>query len=158
MIKLLLTGIWGVLLLSGSVYFFGSSTPAKEGEEAKEEKSYFGKLETVKLETMSVAVIRKNAVQGYVILDVAFNVDSKKNKEMSVPINFILQNEVNNSFLGNKDLNINRLDTFDADTYQEELANHINEKLGDKIVADVMIQRIDFLSSEDVRDNKLRGG
>ena len=158
MIKLLLTGIWGILLLSGSVYFFASANSSSGPADQEEETAYFGKLETVLLDTMSVAVIRKNSVQGYIILDVAFTVDAKKNKQLTVPINLIIQNSVNNSFLANKKLNINRLDRFDADSYEEELVEIINEKIGEKIVAEVMIQRIDFLSSEEVRDNKLRGG
>jgi hypothetical protein len=107
---------------------------------------------------MSVAFIQKNAVQGYVILDVAFAVDSARNKKLSVPAKLIVQNEVNNAFLKNRRLNINRLDEFDPDKLEQQMADQINEKVGELLVSEVMIQRIDFLSSEEVRDTKLRGG
>ncbi|MBO6814775.1 MAG: hypothetical protein JJ891_07930 [Rhizobiaceae bacterium] len=158
MIKLLLTGIWGVILLSGSIYFFSGMPEPQAGDGGPDGKPYFGKLETIHLDTMSVAFIQKNAVQGYVILDVAFAVDSARNKKLSVPAKLIVQNEVNNAFLKNRRLNINRLDEFDPDKLEQQLADQINEKVGELLVSEVMIQRIDFLSSEEVRDTKLRGG
>lgn len=159
MIKLLLTGIWGVLLLSGSVYFFHSSQAASTNvEEAEEVNPFFGKLETIALDTMSVVYISQNKVQGYIILEVAFIVDADKNKKITVPLKYLVQNSVNNTFLKNDDINITRLDSFDPDEIEKRLAEDLNEKIGEKVVSEVLIQRIDFMSSDDVRDNRLKGG
>jgi len=156
MIKSLLTGIWAVLLLSGSLYYFDGANGGNNNEMSENQKEFFGKLETIVLDTMSVAVIRKNAVRGYVILDVAFTVDAQKNKQLSVPIKYVIQNSVNNAILQDNKLNINRLDNFDADKFETLILAEINKKVGEPIVNEVLIQRIDFLTVEDVRDNKLR--
>ena len=152
MIKTVLAGIWGVLVLSGSLYFFtmNQADNAKSGEE---EKAYFGKLEHISLQPMSIVLIRDNTVQGYILVEASFSVDADKKKKLSVPIELITQNAINSSILNDKKIDIERLDEFSIDEFQERLKSYINKKLDKMVVHDVLVQRIDFIKSNNVRSS-----
>ena len=152
MIKTVLAGIWGVLVLSGSLYFFtmNQADNAKSGEE---EKAYFGKLEHISLQPMSIVLIRDNTVQGYILVEASFSVDADKKKKLSVPIELITQNAINSSILNDKKIDIERLDEFSIDEFQERLKSYINKKLDKMVVYDVLVQRIDFIKSNNVRSS-----
>ncbi len=157
MIKSLVAGIWAITVLSGSIYFFGnqSADPAKESEMTG---LHLSDLEHIKLDPMSVAIIRKNEVQGYIIVEAAFSVLGSKLEDLAMPIKILLQNSINNAIFNNPAIDFNRLEKFDIAEFQASLTQEINQKLGNDLIHEVLIQRIDFISSEDIRDKKLRRG
>lgn len=150
MIKTVLAGIWGVLVLSGSLYFF-TMNQADDAKSGEEEKAYFGKLQHISLQPLSIVLIRDNTVQGYILIEASFSVDADKNKKLSVPVELIIQNAINSSILNDRKIDIERLDEFSIDDYQMRLKSHINKKLDQQVVHDVLIQRIDFIKSNSVR-------
>ncbi|MBL4600384.1 MAG: hypothetical protein JKX93_15595 [Rhizobiaceae bacterium] len=154
MIKTILAGIWAAAVLSGSVWFFGQPAPIKGAEEDK--GAYFGSLETVKLETIVVPIVRQSSVQGYIILESVYSIDTEEAASLSVPIQYILRDLINRSIYGNTNIDIYRLEKFDLVKFQETIVSDINAKLGKNIVHDVMIQRLNFMTKEEIRDEQLR--
>ena len=153
MIKVLLAGIWSVALLSGSFYFFGGNM-ADPGAEGGDQAV---KLEHVKLETMSITIIRDNILQGYLILDVSFELDEKNRKVFSAPVELILMDAVNKNVFTDKQINIDRLDQFDFEDFKIKVKKTVNAKLGEAYANDVLIERLDFISYDEIREKKLRG-
>lgn len=154
MMKMIMAGVWAAAVLSGSVWFFGQPEPAKEAE--AEAGAFFGALETIKLETVVVPIVRGSTVQGYLILDSAYSVDKVEASTLSVPIEYILRDIINGSIYGNSDIDINRLERFDLEKFQKTVVDDINTKLGKKVVHNVMVQRLDFMTKEEIRDKQLR--
>lgn len=157
MIKFLVVGIWTILLLSGSVYFFYSDEKTTQ-EHLTEESAYLGKLEVIKLEPMSITIIRRNKLQGYVILDISFTIESSKKARLSVPAELLLRDVVNSSVFGNTEIDINQLDRFDFKKFKEQVVRKITNRFGKDLISDVLIERIDFISNDSIRDKKLRAG
>lgn len=157
MIKFLVVGIWTILLLSGSVYFFYSDEKTTQ-ERLTEESAYLGKLEVIKLEPMSITIIRRNKLQGYVILDISFTIESSKKARLSVPAELLLRDLVNSSVFGNTEIDINQLDRFDFKKFKEQVVRKITNRFGKDLISDVLIERIDFISNDSIRDKKLRAG
>jgi len=155
MIKMILVGIWVVVILSGSTWYFGQSA-SSAGANGKDPSPYFGGLDYVKLETIVVPAVRDDRVVGYIILDSVYTIKQSKKSSMSVPIEYILQDIIIGSIYGNKDIDFLRLEKLQLADLQKEILVDINKKLGEKIVYDVLIQKIDFMSKEDVRDLQLR--
>ena len=153
MIKSLVAGIWSVTLLLGSLYFFGmmKGEPVAQGEEVP------AKLDHVKLETMSITIIRENTLQGYLILDVSFEFEAKNKRPSSAPAELVLMDAINREVFMNKEIDIDNLDRFDFDGFKEKVKLAVNEKLGETFARDVLIERLDFISYEEIRDKKLRG-
>ena len=157
MIKSLVAGVWAILLLLGSLYFFNGETKTADAA-LDDESEYLGKLEVVKLGPMSITIIRNNDLQGYVILDVSFTIESVKKAKLSVPAELILRDAVNNSVFGNNEIDINNLENFDFTKFKTRMMNEITDKFGKDLIHDVLIERIDFISGDSIRDKKLRGG
>ena len=157
MIKSLVAGVWAILLLLGSLYFFNSETKTADAA-LDDESEYLGKLEVVKLGPMSITIIRNNDLQGYVILDVSFTIESVKKAKLSVPAELILRDAVNNSVFGNNEIDINNLENFNFTKFKTRMMNEITDKFGKDLIHDVLIERIDFISGDSIRDKKLRGG
>lgn len=153
MIKIIFAGVWAAAVLSGSVWFFGQAVPPPSDEEMDE---FFGLLETIKLETIVVPIVRSSAVQGYLILDSAYTVNTEVASSLTVPIEFVLRDIINGSIYGNSDIDIYRLERFDLEKFQKRVVEDINAKLGKKVVHNVMIQRLDFMTKEEIRDQQLR--
>lgn len=153
MIKLIIAGVWTVAVLSGSVWFFGQPVAPPSEEEAGE---FFGLLETIKLETIVVPIVRSSSVQGYLILDSAYTVNTEIASSLTVPIEFVLRDIINGSIFGNANIDIYRLERFDLDKFQKRVVEDINTKLGKKVVHNVMIQRLDFMTKDEIRDQQLR--
>ena len=153
MIKTIMAGIWAAAVLSGSVWFFGQPAPPPNEEEMGE---FFGLLETIKLETIVVPIVRSSAVQGYLILDSAYTINTEIASSLTVPIEFVLRDIINGSIYGNPDIDIYRLERFDLDKFQKRVVEDINVKLGKRVVHNVMIQRLDFMTKEEIRDQQLR--
>jgi hypothetical protein len=157
MIKFLAVGIWTILLLSGSVYLFYGNKKTSQ-EELIEKSAYLGKLEVVKLEPMSITIIRQNKLQGYVILDISFTIETSKKAKLSVPAELLLRDVVNSSVFGNTEIDINHLDRFDFKKFKEHVLKKIHNRFGKDYISDVLIERIDFINNDSIRDKKLRGG
>ena len=47
-------------------------------------------------------------------------------------------------------------DTLDLDTFRNGLRDSINKRIGEDLIHDIMIEQIDFLSKQEIRDNALR--
>ena len=154
MIKSLIAGIWAVALLSGSLYFFsGMENPgSNEGAELQV------KPEHIKLETMSITIVRDNTLQGYLILDTSFEYNSARQTKSLVPVELALMDSINTIVFSDIEFDMNNLDQFDFVEFKSKVMLAINDKHGDGFVQDMLIKRIDFISYDEIREKKLRGG
>lgn len=155
MFKSLFIGIWACAILAGSSWFF-IGQPADEKSSPKEPASYFGGLDYVKLDPLTVTIIRNNEIRGYIIVDAVFTVKQSVQAQSSVPIKFILQDSIIESLHGNPSIDVFRLKKFDLPSFQELLVTNMNNKLGKKAIYEVLIQKLDFISKEDIRDLHMR--
>ena len=156
MFKTLFVAIWTAALLSGSAWFFGTATEMTEAEKMESETGYFGGLEYIDLGTQNITMIRNNEIQGYLLLEVVFTISKAEIPTLSVPIEYLLRDMVIRASSENKDINLYKLSSFDLDAFQKELGDRVNEKLGKKTVHEVLVQKVDFLSVDAVRDLQLR--
>jgi hypothetical protein len=103
-----------------------------------------------------VTIIRDKQIRGYLIIDAVFTIKQSMKDTLSVPIDLLLRDIIISSLHGNSNIDIFRLEKFDLVSFQKTLLEKINKKLGKKVIYDVLIQKIDFLSKDDVRDLQLR--
>lgn len=156
MLKTLLVGIWSIALLGGTSWFFANAAnPGPEGAGGPK-AAYFGGLDYIKLDTLVIPSVRENAIHGYFILDAVYTMKESKKSEISVPIEYLLKDILTEIIYGNTDIDANRLDKFEKKKFQTEMVAKINEKLGDKVIYEVLIQKFDFISKEEIRDIQIR--
>lgn len=157
MIKMILSGVWVAALLVGSTMFFApSESETHEGKNEGEKGAYFGALDYIKIDPMSISLVRDNAVRGYLLLNAAYTIDGKAAATITVPLDFVMKDVIITSVHQSETLDVFKLSSFDTIKFQDQLERDINKKLGKKIVHEVLILKLEFISIEDVRDMQMR--
>ena len=83
MIKMIMTGVWMCLVTLGAAYgAFQWQANAKPVD--PNAKSFNANKEAVKTRMISVPIIMEGALQGYVMAQFTFTIDTKLNKEMPI--------------------------------------------------------------------------
>lgn len=153
MLKSILMSVWLMGLLAGSAYYFGSQSAETE---ATEKAASVLSAKYIKLDPITVALIRAGEVKGYVILEVAIAVDDHAESESKVPLQYLLRDLVLGNVHSDPQLDFYRLEQYDIGALGKKLTSDINEKLGKELVQDVLVQDINFISKQDVRDMLMR--
>lgn len=154
MFKSLFVGIWVVVVLAATVLVSSGKLDAMLAGDGSGEKKQVA-LETAKLDPISVSMIRDGKVIGYLILETAFTYPAK-GKAAKLPLNIIFQDAIVDLVFSDKEIDVDRLDKFDLGKFRKEVKAKVDAEVGFEVVQNVMIQRIDYLTLKDVRDNKLR--
>lgn len=156
MVKLLLVGLWSICTVVGSTWLFAGMNDRAEMSGADAHPAYFGGLDYVKLETLIVPSIEDNRIQGYYVIDTVFTMEAAKKAKETVPMEYLLQDALNEAVFASKDLNPLRLDKFDKVEFQNNLLKRVNDHLGEKIIYEILIQKFDFIHKDEIRDQQIR--
>ena len=159
MIKFVVAAVWIVAVTVGSIMFAFSSGEDKAAEPA-EPAAFFGGLDYVKTDVLSIPVIRGNAVQGYFLSRLVYTVDPKRAAAMSVPLDALLIDEVYTYLFSNPLIDFTQTDKLDIAAFKTGLKESINKRVGEELVHEVLLEQVDYLSKADIRDNtaKRRAG
>lgn len=156
MVKTILVGIWVIAVLGGTSWFFANAASQASNTDEGPKAAYFGGLDYIKVDTLVIPSVRENAIHGYFVLDAVYTMKESKKSEVSIPIEYLLKDILTEFIYGNTDIDANRLEKFDKRKFQTEMVAAINEKLGEKVVYEVLIQKFDFISKEEIRDIQIR--
>jgi flagellar basal body-associated protein FliL len=155
MIKLLLTGLWVCLVTLGAVYFSVqmSAAPAPVDEETARKEM----LELVRGESITVPLIDKGTISGYFLGRISFMMDKEKIKSVELPMTELMTDQLFTLLVGNKMVDLGNPGAFDLETFRSRIKEDMNKKLGDAMVAEVLVEQLDYMSKEDIRNNASRG-
>lgn len=155
MIKLLITGVWICAVALASVYF--SVQTANKKDQAEPDPAMFGGLETIRGEVTSIPVISEGAVQGYFLTRLSYTIDPVKAGLMTIPVADFVTDALYSALVGEQVIDFPNMEKFDLDTFKTGIRDTLNERLGDKVFHDVIVEQIDYLSKADIRSNMRRG-
>lgn len=155
MVKLLLTGLWVCIVTLGAVYFSVqmSAAPAPVDEEARRKEL----LELVRGESITIPVISEGAISGYFLSRVSFMMDKEKIKGVKLPMTELTTDELFTLLIGNKMVDLSEPGAFELEKFRSTIKDDLNKRLGDGLVAEVLVEQLDYLSKEDIRNNASRG-
>lgn len=155
MIKLLLTGIWVCVVTLGAVYASVQlSAPSTPGDEEAQKKAM---QELVRGEPITVPVITDGSVSGYFVSRISFMMDKEKIKSVELPITEFTTDQLFTLLIGNKMIDLSQPAAFDLEAFRSRIKAGLNEKFGDEMVAEVLVEQLDYLSKDDIRNNASRG-
>lgn len=155
MIKLLGTGVWICGVALASVYF--SVQLANKDVSKEPDPAMFGGLETIVGEVNSIPVISSGAVQGYFITRLSYTVDPLKAAALTIPVPDLITDALYSALLGEPVINFPDIESFDLEAFKTLVLGSLNERVGDTVFHDVIVEQIDFLSKEDIRANNQQG-
>jgi hypothetical protein len=107
----------------------------------------------VKGETITVPIIGNGAITGYFLGRVSFMMNKDMLKGVTLPLSEMTTDELFSLLVGNKMVDIAHIKSFDPNAFREEIKKGMNERLGGEYVAEVMLEQLDYLPKEDVKEN-----
>lgn len=152
MIKFIAAGLWLCAVTIGAVIYSFQSSGEKVAPEPA--PALLGGLDYIKTEVLSVPVLKGSAVTGYFLARLVYTVEPEKMKKLSVPADVLFSDELYTYLFANpKTADIT---TLDIDALRKDVRERINARIGEELIHDVMIDQIDFLSKEEIRNNAVR--
>lgn len=155
MIKFIAAGIW-ISAVTVAATWFSLQMGKEEPAEAGAAPTMLGGLDYVKTEVISVPVLSDSFIKGYFLTRLVYTVEPEKMKLLTVPLDSLLTDEVYTYLYGNPQIDFTLAKSVDLDAFRNGLKEKINGRIGGDLVHDVIIEQIDFLSKDDIRDNAIR--
>ena len=150
MIKMIVSGVWVCLVTLGAAYMaFQWQVNAKPVDPAH--KSFNANKEAVKTRMISVPIIIDNALQGYVMAQLTFTIDSKLNKEMPIKAQEYLLDEAFKVIYSEGTIDFRKAQKQDLVSMSRHIADNANKRFGAQLVDDVLIQELNYLPKEQAR-------
>ena len=154
MIKFVVAAVWIIGVTIGTI-FVSYSMSARPPETAGE-SPYNGKLEFVKTDMLSVPVVQDGAVKGYFLSKLVYAADVEKLRKLALPIDTLLVDEVYTFLFSNPSIDFSRVEGVDLNAMRNGLKDSINRRVGDDLIYEVMVEQVDYLTKEQIRDNALK--
>ena len=152
MLKLILTGVWVAAVTLGSVYAsIQLSKPVDPAEEAAKKKAV---QELVRGEMVTFPVISGGHVEGYFLTKTSYIIDKTKISDITLPVSVLLTDELYTALVGDKVIRVQENRDFDLKLFRERVKKAVNARLGNDAVIDVIIEQVDYLSKEDIRNSQ----
>ncbi|MCX8996135.1 hypothetical protein NOF55_17065 [Rhizobiaceae bacterium BDR2-2] len=149
MLKLLLTGIWVCLVTLGAVWFsIGQATAPVQGDTGPRIDT-----ELLRGETTTIPLIADGSVQGYFLSRVSLIVDKAKIGETKLPMKELVTDSLFTLLVGNPVVDVAHVERFDLAAFKSRIKDGLNDRFGDGIVSDVLVEQLDYLSKDDIRIN-----
>lgn len=149
MAKLVLIGFWACLMTLASSYAatYWKSTQPKAA--AAEQSS--PNIEYKKTKEFTVPKLSNGQIQGYIIAQLSYAVDSNIQKTISAPPEAFLLDEAFRYIYNDDSIDFNNLKKYDLQKLTKTLMQSVNTRLNGNLVKDVMIQEFNYMSHLDVK-------
>ena len=154
MIRLVVAAVWICAVTVGSIVFAFQAAGKKAGEE--EAAPFFGGLDYISTGVISVPLIKSGSVQGYFLSRLVYTVEPEVMGRLSIPAETLLIDQIYSHLYANPDIDFTKKETMDLDRFRNSIRDSINMRIGEKLVHEVLIEQIDYLSKGEIRDNTLR--
>lgn len=156
MIKLVISGVWICALSLASVYFSMQMAAGKADDKAP--APFFGGLDYVRGDVLSIPVISGGTVHGYFLARLVYTVDPAELATLSVPAKDLITDELYTFLVGNRVIDFPKMDNFDLETFRKGIKDALNKRVGKDVFRDVLVEQIDYLTKKDVRANQNQAG
>ena len=149
MIKFIVAALWISVATTGALLFaFQSSQPEEVVENA--EATPFKGMDYVKTGIISVPVFDKGRVHGYFLSRLVFVADGKRLAQLKLPPEALLSDHVYSYLYGNPEIDFTNRAKFDVDTFRNTVRDGVNQKLGEELIREILVEQVDYLPKDEV--------
>ena len=149
MIKLVAVGLWVcVVTLAasyGTLQWLMHSAAPHEPEEQQHN------IEEVRTKAINVPIIADGSIQGYVVAQFVFTIDSKLLGQLAVKPDVFLLDEAFKTIYAGDSVNFRQMKKQDLPALAKQLAGNVNKRLGAAMIQDVLIDQLNYVTKEEVR-------
>lgn len=154
MIKFIAAALWICAATLGAVFY--SFQAAGERGVGEPPKPMLGGLDYVKTDIISVPLIRDAKIDGYFLTKLVYTVEPNQIKKLSIPAPALITDQVYSYLYSNPQIDFTKKETIDLDAFRKAIRDTVNARVGVELVHDVLIDQVNFLSKDEIRDNAIR--
>ncbi|MDQ6433705.1 hypothetical protein RB623_06530 [Mesorhizobium sp. LHD-90] len=155
MIKFVLAALWICAATLGAVFYSFQSAGTKSDAPAQE-ASLMGGLDYVKTDVISVPLIRNASVEGYFLARLVYTVDPRELRKLTVPADALITDVVYSYVYSTPALDFSKTPALDLDAFRAGIRDGINKRVKQQLVEDVLVEQVDYLTKEEIRDNAVK--
>jgi hypothetical protein len=148
MIKLIVAGVWACLITLASFYGTMTWKVARSGPAASKDAVV---LESQKSRTISIPIVADGSVQGYVVAQFSYIIDSKVLRQVPVPPEVFLLDEAFRAIYSDDKFDFKHLDKYDITKLTKDLVQRVNTRVNAELVKDVLVEEFNFFTKEDAQ-------
>ena len=148
MMKNVMAGFWVCAVTLASCY---AAVTWIVGRAPAEEQTHYEGLQYKKLPAMNIPIVAEGAVQGYVIANLVFTADAKTLREISVPPEAFIQDEVFRHVYSDETLDFKKLSRYNVNGMIANVREKINKRLGAEIVKEILVENFNFVDKSAIR-------
>ena len=155
MIKLLAIGFWICAASLGSSYIVASMR-SHASETGSEEPTYFVGLDYKKTDSITVPIIAKDEIQGYVLARFVYTIDGEVASSLAVPPDPFILDEAFRAVYSVSGFDFEHPEQFDLTALTGSIHDNINKRFGQDLLHDVLVDQFDFLPKNEIGGEKLK--
>ncbi|NNF80089.1 MAG: hypothetical protein HKN05_18870 [Rhizobiales bacterium] len=149
MVKTILIAIWVCAVMASSVYATVLFRAAPAEDAAADE--FFGGLDYVKSDIISVPIISDGKIGGYVVAQFVFTIDGTILRKLSVPPNVFIIDEAFRALFAGETVDFKDMKKYDLEGLKKKIVVNVNKRFKSDLVRDVLIERLNFIPLDKVR-------
>ena len=149
MIKLIVAALWISVATTGAMLFaFNSARQADEIAQDGQPTAFNG-LDYVKAGIISVPVFDKGKVHGYFLARLVFVAEGRRLAQLRLPAEALLSDAVYSQLYANPQIDFTSRDTLDIDAFRQTIREGVNQRLGEELIRDILVEQVDYLPKEE---------
>ena len=156
MIRFIVAAVWICAVTVGAVFFSFQAAGSRSGAATEPTPALLGGLDYVKTDVLSIPLVREGAIRGYFLARLVYTVRPEEVKKLSVPAETLLVDQVYTYLFSSPHIDFATPKGIDLDAFRNDIREKVNARIGQPLIYDVMVEQVDFLSKEEIRDNTVR--
>ena len=156
MIKFVVAAIWISLATTGALLFSFQSAQVPSEDAKAEEPTAFHGLDYVKTDVISVPLFREGRVHGYFLTRLVYTGEATRLKALKLPAQALISDQVYSFLFANPQLDFSQRDTIDLDAFREGIRVSINERVGEELIQEVLVEQMDYLPKGETQANSIQ--
>ncbi len=155
MIKFIVAALWISIATTGALLFAFQSSQPEDAAEAAEATPFKG-LDYVKTGIISVPVFNKGRVHGYFLARLVFVAEGKRLAALKLPAEALLSDYVYSHLYANPEIDFTHREKFDIDAFRATVRAGVNERLGEELIREILVEQVDYLPKGEVGTSQVR--
>lgn len=154
MIKIVAIGLW-VCVVALGMLMAGIKVSSQPKTAATAEETA-PTIDYDRTDVMSVPILADGKVNGYIISQLVYTIDSKVKNKLTVPLGLFINDEVFNVFFGSYSdtKHIERVKFADV---KQKIIDGVNQRFPEPVIKDIMVEQFNYIPADQVRDmNKVK--
>ncbi|QND50416.1 hypothetical protein HB779_00025 (plasmid) [Phyllobacterium sp. 628] len=152
MIRIVLIGLWICGVALGSLYFavWQNSATAAVSSQSKDA------LDFGKTDSFSVPIIIDGTVEGYVVAQLSYTLDSRVKATVNVPIGPFINDEIFRQFYGNFS-DVKDVQKVEFASVKKSIIDGVNAHFPEPLVRDLLVEQFNYITAKEIRDQNTKG-